>query len=309
VRVGDWKLIHYPFINRSQLFNLASDPYETNDLSSVANQAGQIKDLATQLILLQGQYGDWQRLGQLGYVGANIARGCTAWQSSTLSGDPAYAATNATDGAGSTLTGFAQTDGNDTSPWWMVDLGASYSIEEVLLHNRADASQGRLRDISVEVLDAQTNVVASSGLLNPNNTLGGGSNIFTNGPGVLYGGFTNTVPVGRFVRVSRTPSSIGSGADQNSLALSEVQVFAARYNAGGESLNRLSPPNPISPGTVNLSYLGIPGFRYALDWATNLYGGPAWTPVATNNADANGTATFTNTSTQPQNFFRTRYVP
>ena len=237
VRVGDWKIIHYPLIHRTQLFNLAADPHETNDLSGAAVQADRILQLETQLIALQTEYGDYQRLGALGYVGANAAWRRPAWQSSTLSGSVTFAATNATDGAGSTLTGYAQTADADANAWWMVDLGQVTDIEEILLHNRADASQGRLRDITIQILDDQTNVVATSALLNPDNTLGGGLNDFATGPDVLFGGFTNTVPVGRFVRVSRAPSSVGSGADKNALALSEVQVFAAPYDSDADAIS------------------------------------------------------------------------
>ncbi len=237
VRVGDWKLIHYPFIHRTQLFNLADDPHETNDLSCMAVQAGRIRELATRLAELQSQYGDWQRLGSLGYIGANVAFGRPAWQSSTLSNSATYGALNATDGAGSTLSGYAQTDAADSNAWWMVDLGTDTDIQEVLLHNGTNGLKGRLRDVTIEVLDAQTNLVARSTLLNPDNVLGGGLMDFTNGPPVLYGGFSNSVPVGRFVRVSRQPASVGSGADANALALSEVQVFAAPYDADGDELS------------------------------------------------------------------------
>jgi hypothetical protein len=227
VRVGDWKLIHYPFIHRTQLFNLAEDPCETNDLSRVAGQAGRIKDVAAQLAALQNQYGDWQRLGQLGYIGANIAFGKAAWQSSTEGSGAAYAASNATDGAGSTLSGWAQTAASDTSAWWQVDLGSEYGIEEVQVLNVTSGSKGRLRDLRIEVLDAGSNVVAASGLLNAHNAMGGGLSNFSVGPAYLVGGFTNRVTVGRYVRVNRSPASVGTAADRNALAMQEVQVFAA----------------------------------------------------------------------------------
>lgn len=76
-----------------------------------------------------------------------------------------------------------------------------------------------------------------------------------------------------------------------------------------EGFNRLSPPSPIGNGSVALTYLGIPGYNYVLDWATNLTPPIAWTPVQTNVAATNGYLTFTNSSSAPVNFFRTRYVP
>jgi hypothetical protein len=70
--------------------------------------------------------------------------------------------------------------------------------------------------------------------------------------------------------------------------------------------NRLSSPQLLGGGTVKLIYTGIPGFPYALEWATNLSTPIAWVPMITNIADVNGLANFTNTSAAPRNFFRTR---
>lgn len=76
-----------------------------------------------------------------------------------------------------------------------------------------------------------------------------------------------------------------------------------------EGFNRLSPPSPIGNGTVVLTYLGIPSYNYALDWATNLTPPIIWTALQTNAAATNGSLIFTNTSSEPVNFFRTRHVP
>jgi arylsulfatase A-like enzyme len=42
---GRWKLIRYPQVNRTQLFDLQTDPYETHDLSSDPAQVERIKSL------------------------------------------------------------------------------------------------------------------------------------------------------------------------------------------------------------------------------------------------------------------------
>ena len=39
VRDSQWKLIHYPAIDRWQLFDLAADPHELTDLSEETAQA------------------------------------------------------------------------------------------------------------------------------------------------------------------------------------------------------------------------------------------------------------------------------
>jgi arylsulfatase A-like enzyme len=49
IRAGDWKLIEYPRIGKTQLFNLHDDPDELNDLSDKADGADARKRLATQL--------------------------------------------------------------------------------------------------------------------------------------------------------------------------------------------------------------------------------------------------------------------
>jgi pectin methylesterase-like acyl-CoA thioesterase len=61
-------------------------------------------------------------------------------------------------------------------------------------------------------------------------------------------------------------------------------------------------------GTNVLSFLGNPGYNYALDMATNLLPPINWQAQATNQAAIDGTLTFTNLSLLPQTFYRTRLV-
>jgi arylsulfatase A-like enzyme len=58
IRVGDWKLIRYPEINRSQLFNLAADPAETHDLAADPASKSQVKELMARLEAEQKRLGD-----------------------------------------------------------------------------------------------------------------------------------------------------------------------------------------------------------------------------------------------------------
>jgi arylsulfatase A-like enzyme len=46
---GRWKLIRYPHVDRTQLFDLQSDPYETKDISGEPAQAERIKAMLAKL--------------------------------------------------------------------------------------------------------------------------------------------------------------------------------------------------------------------------------------------------------------------
>lgn len=58
VRAERWKLIEYPKIRRTQLFDLASDPAEMRDLSADPACAGVLSDLRARLRAQQQFHGD-----------------------------------------------------------------------------------------------------------------------------------------------------------------------------------------------------------------------------------------------------------
>ncbi|HTN76762.1 MAG TPA: sulfatase-like hydrolase/transferase [Pirellulaceae bacterium] len=58
VRDKRYKLIRYPQINRSQLFDLQDDPEELNDLSAETTQAARVSGMLDRLAKLQTIYGD-----------------------------------------------------------------------------------------------------------------------------------------------------------------------------------------------------------------------------------------------------------
>ena len=226
---GDFKMIHYGPINRTQLFNLADNPFEIfdQDLAHDSAYVETLIDLENKLLDEMSRIGDPGSLGA--HVGINVAFEKPATQSSDFSSD--FVASNATDGAGSTLTEFSHTAADDEDPFWEVDLQGSELIDRVIIHNRSDSFQGRLRDIQVEILDASRNVVYTSALLNPDNAIGGDVLDFESGPALLDLRLPATQ--GAIVRVSRLASptnalagfSITSG-NENVLAMEEVQVFA-----------------------------------------------------------------------------------
>jgi arylsulfatase A-like enzyme len=62
IRDERWKLIRYPQVNVTQLFDLQADPEETRDLAADPAQAERIADLLMRLKRLQSTFGDDQPL-------------------------------------------------------------------------------------------------------------------------------------------------------------------------------------------------------------------------------------------------------
>jgi arylsulfatase A-like enzyme len=58
LRTDEWKLIVYPKINRTQLFNIKNDPDELADLAKAPEQLERVKMMTARLAKLQGELGD-----------------------------------------------------------------------------------------------------------------------------------------------------------------------------------------------------------------------------------------------------------
>jgi arylsulfatase A-like enzyme len=58
LRDARWKIIRYPQINKTQLFDLESDPDEMNDLANDPSRASRIEEMFTRLKAAQEKYGD-----------------------------------------------------------------------------------------------------------------------------------------------------------------------------------------------------------------------------------------------------------
>ncbi|MHB1309490.1 MAG: CotH kinase family protein, partial [Limisphaerales bacterium] len=150
----------------------------------------------------------------------NLALSGTAFQSSTGFG---FGADFAIDGDSSTFT---HTGSDDNASSWWVDLGKTVEVRRIVLRNRENCCGSRLRDLTVELLGADGQVVIwSSELLNPENLLGSPAAI------VLDFLELNLGPIpARTVRVTRTPDPDLSGGDGNDdednvLSLGEVEVY------------------------------------------------------------------------------------
>jgi arylsulfatase A-like enzyme len=58
VRSDRWKLIRYPHIDKTQLFDLTADPHEMRDLSALREHAGRVLEMMKLLAQQQKLYGD-----------------------------------------------------------------------------------------------------------------------------------------------------------------------------------------------------------------------------------------------------------
>ncbi len=58
LRDDRWKIIQYPQINRTQLFDLKNDPYELNDLAAKSEAAPRIKKMLASMAKVQKEFGD-----------------------------------------------------------------------------------------------------------------------------------------------------------------------------------------------------------------------------------------------------------
>jgi arylsulfatase A-like enzyme len=58
IRDERWKLIRYPLIDKTQLFDLQADPHEMSDLADKAQSAGKIQELTALLEKTRREYGD-----------------------------------------------------------------------------------------------------------------------------------------------------------------------------------------------------------------------------------------------------------
>jgi hypothetical protein len=128
----------------------------------------------------------------------------------------------------------------EPNPWYLVDLGTEFSVDDVILYNRSDCCAGRTRDLYIELLAADGSLVASSPLLNPGNILGGGPFEEHVGPATIEYDFG-----GEFGHMVRVRMDAPSGAF---LHLAEVEVYGAVV------------PEPSS---ALLATLGIVGFAAA----------------------------------------------
>jgi hypothetical protein len=163
------------------------------------------------------------------FIGANLAAGKTATQSSTIA-----AASNAIDGIvdGDYSHGSVSHTNGDANAWWQVDLGASSFIAAVSVWNRTDCCSDRLSDYWIFVSDtpyASTDTPV---------TLQSRADTWSSRQTSIPQPSASVAPLrqGRYVRVQLSGASF--------LHLGEVQVFGAAGAAAAISVT-MSPTTAI----------------------------------------------------------------
>jgi putative heme-binding domain-containing protein len=92
--------------------------------------------------------------------GRNVARGGKATQKNTAYGGEAARGIDGNASGSFGAGGQTHTQENTEDPWWQVDLGGEYPIDEVVICNRTDDGLGsRLAGFTLRVLDAGRNAV------------------------------------------------------------------------------------------------------------------------------------------------------
>ncbi len=181
----------------------------------------------------------------------DLAQGKVATQSSTLPGTPAAGAAvdGNTDGAFS--DGSVTATNLDSNAWWQVDLGASATVNSVVIWNRTDCCGSRLNDYWVFV--SNTPFLSSDTPATLQNRAGTFASHQTAAPNP-----STTIAVGgaqgQYVRVQLT--------GPNYLSLAEVQVIGA---GGGSTVNLAMG----QPATQSSALPGTPPAGAAVDGNTD----------------------------------------
>ncbi len=146
------------------------------------------------------------------------------------------------------LENFTHTAAGQNLPsTWEVDLRDEYLISAIVLYNRRGCCLSRLRDLTVQILDAPDgDVLFESDLLNEENILSGGG---AGGPDSLMVDLVELLGdlvAGSIVRVVRTPDpdlsgtgGVGNADEADVLSLAEVEIFSPTEG--------LPPPPPPPP--------------------------------------------------------------
>lgn len=151
----------------------------------------------------------------------NRLLGADAEGSTQLGGNVPERATNGSIAGGN--TDISHTDFGDLNPTWTGNMDELIRVDSVVLFNRTSCCQGRLENITVQLLGPdKATVLATSAVLNPNHGDGDPRILAVD----MHEAFGGPVSGAQYVRVLKDAGS----SDEEFLSLSEVQAFGTAYN-------------------------------------------------------------------------------
>lgn len=158
----------------------------------------------------------------------NLAPSGTASQSSEWGGLPADFANDDIE------DNFTHTANNDFSPWLDISFDTPQNFGQIVLFNRTTCCQDRLYNITIEVFDAQNNVIYTSEVLNAYEE---GETPVSPGDAISLNLLENAPQgiVGNKIRISKTSVS----AVREYLSLSEVKIFGIEENDSGDIISNI----------------------------------------------------------------------
>jgi hypothetical protein len=179
-----------------------------------------------------------QVLGTGGGAAVNLAVGRAASQSSTLAGYSSAAAAAAVDGNtdGNFFDGSVTHTNSEANPWWQVDLGASNTIDSIVIGNRSDCCGSRLNDYWVFVSDTPFSATDTPAILQNRPATWSSHQTTVPNPSSTIAASTT----GRYVRVQLSGT--------NFLSLAEVQVYGFGPAAQNLSLGKSASQSSTLPG-------------------------------------------------------------
>lgn len=143
----------------------------------------------------------------------NLAFGKATSQSSDGFGRTGAPAVNGS------LSDFSHTDTGDLHPYLEVDLGRQAKLDSIVLHNRSNCCPHRLYNISIEIRDAEENVVYESEVMNP---VQEGETPTSPGSTMMFDLTGVGEVIGRYVRVNKI--AVNGGDSTEWLSIAELEA-------------------------------------------------------------------------------------
>ena len=166
----------------------------------------------------------------------NLAQNGTAEQSSTYGNGVAGLAVDGNTIGSSAWTPDLQHTTKELQPWWQIDLGQQSILSEMVLYNRTDCCNGRLKNFYVFVSDSPF-----SGTSNLDDLIASSSvdHVFFSGAAGLVESISLDGLAGRYVRVQLSAT--------NTLHMAEVEIMGCPEGGGCiDPIVNIDPAGPFS---------------------------------------------------------------